>query len=110
MRVYYLAEVEARGFKACYDEALARATTGTDAFGLTIDLDAFRPEDSPGVGSPEDKGLKAADVLPALRSIGWQKGFRALEIAEFNPHQDKGGKTVQLIEKLMENVFTKPSA
>ncbi|MEZ0260456.1 MAG: arginase [Alphaproteobacteria bacterium] len=110
VRVYYLAEVEARGFKACYDEALARATTGTDAFGLTIDLDAFRPEDSPGVGSPEDKGLKAADVLPALRSIGWQKGFRALEIAEFNPHQDKGGKTVQLIEKLMENVFTKPSA
>jgi arginase len=108
IRVFYLEEVEARGFKACYDEAYARATTGTENFGLTVDLDAFRPEDAPGVGAAEDRGLKAAEVLPVLRSLGWQKAFRALEIAEFNPHQDKNGKTAQLIEKLMESVFTKP--
>jgi arginase family enzyme len=53
--------------------------------------------------------LKAAEVLPLLRSIGRQPAFRALEIAEFNPHQDKGGKTAQLVEKLMESVFTKPA-
>lgn len=106
IRVFFLEEVQQRGFKACYDEALARATSGTDAFGLTIDMDAFRPEDSPGVGSAEDTGLVAAEVLPILKSVARHPRFAALELAEFNPHRDKLNKTGQLIENIIESCFS----
>jgi arginase len=108
IRVYYLDEVQKRGFAAVFDESLRRATTGTKGFGLTIDLDAFQPSDAPGVGASEDKGLVAAEVLPIIRTIGWDPRFMGLELAEFNPHQDIQNKTRQLIEKLVESVMTKP--
>ena len=108
IRVFFLEEVQARGFSACFDEAMQRATAGTDYFGLTIDLDAFQPADAPGVGAVEDRGLVAAEVLPIIKTIGWHPRFKALEIAEFNPYQDTQNKTRQLIEKLIESAFTKP--
>lgn len=108
VRVYFLNEVQERGFAACYDEAVRRATTGTDYFGLTVDLDAFQPSDAPGVGAPEAQGLVAAEVLPIIKTIAWHPRFRGMEIAEFNPYQDVQNKTRQLIEKLIESAFTKP--
>lgn len=107
IRVYPLEEVRDRGFKPVFDEALARARDGTAAFGLSIDLDAFRPEDAPGVGTAEKKGLNAADVLPILSAVGRLDGFTALEIAEFNPHNDVQGKTRKLAEDLIKTVFAR---
>lgn len=105
IRVYFLDEVQKRGFKAVFEEAMARATDGTEGFGLTVDLDAFRPEDAPGVGTAEDKGLVAAEVLPIIKNTGRNPLFRALEIAEFNPHNDIGGKTRDLVSRLVESIF-----
>lgn len=109
IRVYKLDEVKARGFAPVFAEAMTRATTGTNGFGMTIDLDAFCAADAPGVGTAEDDGLTAAEVLPIIRGVGRQTGFSGLEIVEFNPHKDIDGKTAQLIEKLIENIFTNPA-
>ena len=106
IRVFFLDEVQKRGFKACYDEALARALDGTAAFGLTIDLDGFHPADAPGVGTTEDDGMRAAEVLPILKSVGRHEKFRALEIAEFNPHADQTGVTNRLIDRLLGSIFS----
>lgn len=105
IKVYPLSEVQQRGFKAVFAEALKRATDGTAGFGMTIDLDAFQPSDAPGVGAIEDKGLVAAEVLPVLKSLARHKGFTALELAEYNPHRDVDYKTARLIEKIIETVF-----
>jgi len=107
IKVYSLEEVTRRGFKAVYDEALQRATTGTDGFGLTVDIDCFNPEDAPGVGTPEVIGLDPAEVLPIMKAIARHPQFTALEIAEFNPHNDKNNKTRDLIGKILESVFAK---
>lgn len=105
IKVYYIEEVEKRGFKAVFEEALQRATTGTIGFGMTIDLDCFDPKEAPGVGSNENKGLHAAEVLPIIKAAARHPLFRALEIAEFNPHKDKNDKTRLLLEKIIEDVF-----
>lgn len=107
VRIYYLEEVEKRGFKAVYLEALQRATDGTAGFGLTVDLDCFDPHAAPGVGTAEDKGMNPTEVLPIIRSVARHPLFKALEIAEFNPHNDKGGKTRILLEKIIESAFAK---
>lgn len=106
VRVYLLDEVRERGFAAVFAEACARATTGTLGWGLSIDLDAFHPCEAPGVGTHEEKGLRSADVLPALRGVAHKAGFSGLELAEFNPHRDRNNKTVNLIEKLVDHIFT----
>jgi arginase len=108
IRVYYLDEVKARGFKQVFAEALARATEGTEAFGLTVDLDSFREADAPGVGTAEGDGLVAAEVLPIIQALAYNPAFKALEIAEFNPHKDKDGKTCRLIGAVINSVFMKP--
>ena len=107
IRVYFLEEVEARGFRAVFAEALERATTGTKGFGLSVDLDCFHVDDAPGVGTAENAGLRAAEVLPIIRGIALHPAFRALEIAEFNPHNDQNEKTRKLLELLIATAFTK---
>lgn len=106
IRVFTLDEVQQRGFASVFAEAYARATTGTQGWGMTIDLDAFHPDEAPGVGTHEDKGLRSAEVFPLLKGIAHKAGFSGLEIAEFNPHRDRNHKTVTLIEKLVDHIFT----
>jgi len=108
IRVYYLEEVIQRGFKTVYSEALHRATEGTAGFGLSVDLDCFDPEFAPGVGTPEKRGMNPAEILPIIRSAARHPAFKALEIAEFNPHKDKGQKTLLLLEKIIGSAFAKP--
>ena len=106
IRVHTLDEVKQRGFAAVFADAYQRATTGTHGWGMTIDLDAFHPAEAPGVGTDESEGLHSAEVFTALRGIAHKAGFSGLEIAEFNPHRDRNNKTVNLIEKLVDHIFT----
>ena len=110
IRVYFLDEVKKRGFAEVFAEAKTRVLSASGGFGLSIDLDAFRGEDAPGVGTAEHDGLVAADVLPIIKSIGRHPHFKALEIAEYNPHKDIAYKTGNLLEKLAENIFMKQAA
>jgi arginase len=105
IRIYPLAEVASRGFAAVYAEALQRATRGTKGFGLSIDLDCFHPDAAPGVGTPEEKGLMPEEVLPIIKAAARHSQFKALEIAEFNPHNDRQNRTGLLIEEIIASVF-----
>jgi arginase len=105
VRIYFMEEVKSRGFKTVLQEALQRVKQETQGFGLSIDLDGFDPEEIPGVGSPEPDGLKVEDVLPALSLIQNDPAFKALEIVEFNPDRDKGGKTLLFMRDLLLNLL-----
>ena len=107
IRIYMMEEVEQRGFEQLFDESLARAVEETQGFGLSIDLDGFDPEDAPGVGTTESGGLSATDVLKTIRGVGRHPLFRGLEIAEYNPHNDKEDKTARLITSLIMSCFAK---
>ena len=108
IRISMMDEVEKRGFESLFDEALARSIAETKGFGLSIDLDGFDPEDAPGVGTGETGGLKAIEVLETIKGIGRHPQFKGLEIAEFNPHNDKAGKTAKLITSLILSCFDNP--
>jgi len=110
VRIYFMHEVEERGFKTILQEALQLVKKGTKGFGLSIDLDAFDPEDAPGVGSPELHGLKAKEVLPALSMIQNDPSFKALEIVEYNPDRDKDSKTILLMRDLLIHLLSKIEA
>jgi arginase len=101
VRVFFMAEVKRRGIDTVMADALAIARNGTAGFGISIDLDAFSPRESPGVGTPVRDGLLHLELGRVLRGIGNIPELAALELAEFNPLRDHSGRTLGLIEDLL---------
>ncbi|ARJ65513.1 hypothetical protein WV31_07530 [Magnetospirillum sp. ME-1] len=94
LRVIRMEEVTARGLAAALP-------LPSGPFGVTLDLDAIDPKDAPAVGSPVPGGIAAAELLETLRPLLASPNCLALEIAEFSPPHDVGGKTAALMESLL---------
>lgn len=100
--IHYMDEVNKRGFKAVFEEAVKQVSDKTNGFGVSIDIDAFDPTIAPGTGAPEPNGILEVDaVVNGLIAIKDNEKFTALEIVEFDPTRDKNQKTVQVVEKLV---------
>jgi arginase len=106
VRVMYMPEVTQRGMAACMAEAIERVSRGTAGWGVTLDLDAIDPADAPGVGSPELGGIRAAEMLEALRGLADQPGCAGFELVELNPTLDDAQHTsARLCRSLIEEVI-----
>lgn len=100
VRVIYMEEVTRRGFKECFAEAKATVTRGSVAWGLSFDLDGLDPSDAPATGTPVAQGIGLEQATAALRMCRDDPRFVALEIAEYNPLKDFGGKTARAVHSL----------
>ncbi|PWB49082.1 MAG: arginase [Nitrosomonadales bacterium] len=101
VRVFFMAEVQRRGIATVMKDALAIALQGTAGFGVSIDLDAFSPEESPGVGTPVKHGLHHLELDQVLRGILHHPRLAALELAEYNPQRDRNQRSLRLVEDLL---------
>jgi arginase len=98
VKVYHMKELQQRGFSSVFEEA--RKSISARGFGLSIDVDAFDPEEAPGTGTPEVDGLWLKDVTTAFHGLAQDPSLLALEITEFNPHRDSENKTAHLVWNL----------
>jgi arginase len=105
VRIIAMPEVKGEGFAPALREAIAIATRGTGRFGVSIDIDAFDPSEITGTGLHVPDGLHPAEVLPALRQLRAQPKLAGVEIAEYNPHQDKNDATARLVGALIAAAF-----
>ncbi len=110
VRVFFMAEVKQRGIAAVMAEALAIAQRGTAGFGISIDLDAFSPEESPGVGTPVRHGLHHLVLDKVLRGILRHPRLAGLELAEYNPRRDHDQRSLRLVEDLLGAFCRQPQA
>lgn len=101
VHIFYMKDIEERGFDTICQEALEIVNKQTKGFGLSIDLDGFDPQYAPGVGTPAPQGLNPQDVLSGLSTLINDTHCKALEIAEFNPTLDRQRKTIHLIEDII---------
>ncbi|GCB06004.1 arginase [Ralstonia sp. SET104] len=109
VRVIDAAEVARNGLRAVMAEAIRLVKTGTAAFGVTLDLDAFDPAVAPGVGTPETDGLTAQGMAQALATCARDARFAAFELVEYNPRHDQhdsqgSGITARLALDLLGSV------
>lgn len=106
--VFGMEEIERMGLAAALSEALRIVRGDGDShWGMSVDIDAFDPQDAPGVGSPERGGIRWAEFREALRGerVGADPMLRALEIVEFAPRSDRDGKTLELLCQAAESLF-----
>lgn len=116
VRIIKMPEVDSRGFDSVFQEALDIVSTDTVRFGISIDIDAFDPSEITGTGLHVPNGLYQDDVVHALRRARGQRtldgppgsdgaALAGLEIAEYNPHHDRGGATARLISAMIAATF-----
>jgi arginase len=101
VRVMFMDEVLQRGFEDCFSEACALVQRHTAGWGLSFDLDGLDPLDAPGTGTPVDVGIRLADAVKALAQCGEHPRFVAMELTEYNPLRDFGGRTAQAATQLV---------
>jgi arginase len=105
VKIYFAEEVEERGLKAILPEAIAHVARGVSHYGVSLDLDVFPVEESPGVGSPEEGGISKQELLPLLSQIGRDPRLLAFELVEFNPEKDIGHTTRELAYEILYEVM-----
>lgn len=110
VRVFFMPEVARRGLAAVMREALSIATADTAGFGVTLDLDVIDPADAPGIGSPVTGGLRAAELAAKLALLQGHPALTGVEIAEYNPQRDRGGRTARLAIEMIEAMLVPESA
>lgn len=101
VRVFLMEEVRERGLVVVMQEALKIATTGTAAFGVSLDIDAVDPVEAPGVNTPEAGGLDADALSAALGIAARTPGLAAVEVVEYNPSADREGRTALLVARAL---------
>jgi arginase len=102
VRIYYMKEVQDRGFQVVFTEACQKLSNLK--FGVSIDVDGFDPLEAPGTGTPESIGLTYNEVKSAMHNLVQNPNFIALEITEFNPHRDTEDMTVNLVWNLARTI------
>lgn len=108
VRVIPMCEVDARGFGACFDEARTLVSAATAGWGVSFDVDALDPQDAPGTGTPVAAGIRLQDAVQALTDCAADPRFVALELAEYNPLRDFGGRTAQAVLQLVGAALAGP--
>jgi arginase len=101
VRVIMIEEVRERGLEAVFDEALGIATSGTEAFGISVDLDVVTPDEVPAVGTPVEGGIAAQDLARAIKRIGGRRDLAAVELVEYCPRLDRDGRSAKAAVEIL---------
>uniref|UniRef100_A0A0K0FQ22 Arginase n=1 Tax=Strongyloides venezuelensis TaxID=75913 RepID=A0A0K0FQ22_STRVS len=107
VKVYYMKDVHKYGLSKCMEDAIERITKNTVGYGMSIDIDGFRVDDAPAVGTPEDDGIVAEEFMNFIRNANLDK-LIATEIVEFMPRKDDvNKKSEKLMKSLVESIYEK---
>lgn len=85
--------------------AIDRLSRRCEAIGISLDLDFIDPSDAPGVETPAPNGIKAENLLEALAVISGHPKILGLEMAEYNPDNDRDNKTLLLMKAIVETFY-----
>jgi arginase len=110
VRVFFMDEIDRRGVAAALSEAMALVCCASGGFGITLDLDAIDPDDAPGVGTPAEGGMRAAELLAALAAHGSHPNLAGIEIVEYNPYRDRHAVTAGVVADALDAMLIGQSA
>ncbi len=110
VKVYYNHDVALESFSHIFSKAWDDLSSRVDKIGMSIDVDGFDPEFTPGVGTAEPDGIDFDHFIEELPNINIAQ-LAAVEISETNPYLDDEDKTLNCvleiiykINKLVDNI------
>lgn len=94
--VLTLAQTRQPGVAANFKKVLRAAAKKCHAVMVSLDMDAVRQADAPGVSAPSPDGLSAAELLAIARVAGAEKRVAMFSIYEVSPPHDRDDQTARL--------------
>ena len=94
VRVVTIDEVKERGIAAVVQEAIERATRGSQGLYVSLDIDCMEPSAVPSQKAPEIWGMTVDELFYALRALARQEviGF---DVCEYSADYDLNGMGAQ---------------
>ncbi len=94
VKVYTSADVKRLGMAVVIQEAISRATLGTQGLYVSLDIDCMEPALVPSQKAPEVWGLTIDEIFLALQALSRQP-FLGFDVCEHTPHYDVNGQGAQ---------------
>ncbi len=92
------------------EEVLARLAIGSDRFWVHGDLDVLDEAEMPAVDFPAPGGISFPQLTGILRPLAASPGFAGMELTNFNPDRDTGGKAARCVVEMIGEFLTEAAA
>jgi formiminoglutamase len=76
-----------------FSQECARLTADGASVYLSVDADAVRASDVPGVSAPNANGLKGSEIIAVARLAGQSAQVASFDLVEINPTLDRDGQS-----------------
>lgn len=93
-RIGWAGEVHSRLAERCAAEGARLAGAGYAVY-LSVDADAVRAADVPGVSAPNPTGISAREVVECARVAGRSPETASMDVVEINPTLDRDGRSAR---------------
>jgi len=100
-------DVDERGMRSVFEEAIRVASDGTAGFHVSLDMDAVDPREAPGVGTPVEGGITYREAHLAMEMLGDTGRMTSMEVVEVNPVIDEANRTAILAVQLVMSAMGK---
>lgn len=107
VRAFTMRDIDEQGMTAVISRAIQAASTGTEGFHVSFDMDSVDPSEAPGVGTPVQGGLTYREAHLAMESICDSGRLTSLEVVEVNPVMDVANRTAALGVELIMSALGK---
>ncbi len=107
VKVFTMRDIDERGMRAVVEDAIAIASSGTEGFCASLDLDFIDATHAPGVGTPVRGGATYREAHLALEIIADSNKMLSLEVVEVNPVLDEHNRTAELAVELISSALGK---
>jgi arginase len=107
VKVFTMRDIDERGMRAVFEDAIRVASEGTAGIHVSLDMDAVDPQEAPGVGTPIQGGITYREAHLAMEMLGDTGRMVSLEVVEVNPVIDEANRTAILAVELVMSAMGK---
>jgi arginase len=104
---FTMRDIDERGMRTVMEEAIKRATSGTEGIHVSFDLDGMDPDFAPGVGTPSPGGISFREAHLAMEMLADTEMVISAELVEVNPILDQSNRTANLGVNLLASLLGK---
>jgi agmatinase len=105
INLHSMPDIKKEGLDATIENAIKYLRERCASVYITFDIDAIDPADAPGTGTPLNGGLRANEIIPALRKLN-KLPVVGFDLTEVNPPLDPSGRTNIVACDLLWNVLS----
>jgi arginase len=107
VRAFTMRDIDERGLPAVMGEAIQIASSGTEGFHVSLDIDSVDPREAPGVGTPVRGGITYREAHLLMELICDSGKMMSMDVVEVNPVIDEANRTAALAVELVMSAMGK---